>query len=418
MKIKLVYWIFLVFLLLYLNYFYCIFLVTKGELFSVKYQLFLQFIFFFVFFSTTFFKYRIKLKFLLFLVFAFPSFISSFFYIGIVESAFYLTNTLLLPILFISIVSTQFLDCNSVDKHLIFKLFIYYFLLRSVTYIILIPLELSSSDKEGFHNLQFTGGQYHNVGIMFLLSVIVNYLHRIDNYIYKKERIITFILLFVTVLLSFSRVGIILFLIYISFNFVNINFKKVLYLLSFGLILYTSFHFFNLEDNLFITFWQNRLNIDLGDVNTFKISNIFNQENGDDVRGVIRDIGFQRNVFEFVIGTGIGTTVEYLFQNSNGLYRFSSFHNFFLTILFERGIFSFFLVIMYFMWLIFNFLRLHLLRSNIFFTFLLFIFFIISTGAELFLNSRDFNIDMVLCLLFFEVVLINTYRLNGRIFIK
>jgi hypothetical protein len=239
----------------------------------------------------------------------------------------------------------------------------------------------------------------------------VNFLNREHNNLYHREKYLVLIMLCFTVLFSFSRVGIILLFTYFLFNFIFFEKNKFKFISVLVLFLLLCYNFFNLEENLFTTFWQNRLNIDLDNLTSIQFSTIFNQEGSDDVRGLIREMGLKRNIFQFFFGTGIGTTPEYLFEISKGIYRFSSFHNFFLTILFERGILIFFLILIYFLNLIYKLIKLNLLRSNVFLIFLLFIIFITTTGADLFLNSRDFNIDMFLCLLFTDTILINSYKL-------
>ena len=138
---------------------------------------------------------------------------------------------------------------------------------------------------------------------------------------------------------------------------------------------------------------------------TFSHNDIFSSGENDDLRSQILGIGFDRNFFETLFGTGIGTSQFFLSLKTHGEIAFGSFHNFFGTILFERGIIILILVVAFFINIS---LKISLERENkfdLFLKFIIFIIFISTTGAELFVNSRDFNIDMIICLLFFELSL-------------
>jgi O-antigen ligase len=132
---------------------------------------------------------------------------------------------------------------------------------------------------------------------------------------------------------------------------------------------------------------------------------IFSSNENENLRSTILQIGFERNFSETLFGTGIGTTPLFLSLKTNGEIALGSFHNFFGTILFERGIIILILVVAFFINILFKIFLEREKKLDMFLKYAIFIIFITTTGAELFVNSRDFNIDMIVCLLFFELSL-------------
>jgi hypothetical protein len=135
----------------------------------------------------------------------------------------------------------------------------------------------------------------------------------------------------------------------------------------------------------------------------FSQQTTFSSNGNDDLRSQVLKIGTDRNFFETLFGAGIGTTPNFLSLKTNGEIVFGSFHNFFGTILFERGVIILIFVILFFINIFFKLLNEKDNRLDMFLKYMIFIIFISTTGAELFVNSRDFNIDMIMCLLFFEL---------------
>jgi hypothetical protein len=134
-------------------------------------------------------------------------------------------------------------------KKLVLLFFIYYFLLRALLYLILIPLELSTSGKSGMHNLQFSGGQYHNIAILMLVILVITYLNN-KSINLKFENFFAWLLYIITVVLSYSRVGILLLVLYIIiyyFFFTKKNIKHYLITTFTIVVIYFSIRFINLD---------------------------------------------------------------------------------------------------------------------------------------------------------------------------
>jgi hypothetical protein len=397
--------------LLYLNYFYNLYLISLGKEASIEYQYFLIFIFLFNVLFLLFGKKKyfvFKKSHLVFLFFSVLTLLNSINYIEFNKEICYLITTTFLPFLVFFIISNLLKDKSNKTRKAVILFFIYYFLLRALVYLILIPLELSTSGKLGVHNLQFSGGQYHNIAILMLIILAITYLNS-NTFNLRYEQFFAWSLYVITIFLSYSRVGILLLLIYLFVYFIIIAQNKLKHYFAIGLasLIFSNFiNFINFNDSLFFQYWISRLNIDPENLMTNSAHQaIFYSNENDNLRSTILEIGFERNFFETFFGTGIGTTPLFLSLKTHGEIALGSFHNFFGTILFERGIIILILAVAFFINILFKIFLEREKKLDMFLKYAIFIIFITTTGAELFVNSRDFNVDMIVCLLFFELSL-------------
>lgn len=412
-KTKSFFFVFCFLFFIYLNFFYNLLLISKGLEYSARFQYFLCFLFIACLLISPFLlapgiSFRIShLIFFLSTVIFFPASISS---MPIGENFLYVTTTTFLPLFIFFLIYNILRNGTQVVAKYIIIMFIYYFLFRALLYLLLIPFEISFSGKIGVHNLQFSGGQYHNIAILILILLLIEYLEKIGICLNFEKRI-AWILYISTTVLSFSRVGIILLFLYVIIQNLFLNqskLKSIFYYCLFFLFILLSLQFISTEyeDNLVFQYWMNRLNIDFKNSSTiFSENSIFSSDSNDNLRLSLLQIGQQRNLISYIFGIGIGATPYFLGDITNGEIVFGSFHNFFGTIFFERGIFIFFLVFLFFIYILYKILQVNGAKGGLILKYMMFIIFISTTGAELFVNSRDFNIDMILCLLLVDLVL-------------
>jgi hypothetical protein len=308
----------------------------------------------------------------------------------------FLLTAVLFPLLF----ANFFLRCLNIryleSLHLVF----YYVIFKSMLYIILMPVELIALNRSGFSVLQFTGGQYHNIGIL-LLTLSFAYYFEIQN----KIKLYIHLLLFVTVFLSFSRMAMLVYfvvLLYFAFFVMyKLIFEKGLknYLI-FSLVLFLFFNISNFSTsneyiNDFFNYWRLRLN-QAGD--DFDYSSIFDASYVESGRGMLVQLFYEKvNFLNLLLGYGIGSSQYVLSEFSHGQFHFGSFHNLILTVVAERGVLFGFFFIFFIVYMII----LQIKNRHAIFFFILFLVFSITTGVELFVNSRDINFDITLLLLFF-----------------
>jgi hypothetical protein len=312
----------------------------------------------------------------------------------------FIFNAILLPLIVVNVhlqgVKNDFIKT--------FNLFIIYIIFKTSLYLIFAPFELSHSMGGGFNGLQFTGGQYHNIGILLITLSCAHYFRIKTSLIFVLN-----LLLFLTLILSFSRVGSIIcifLVVYYALPFlyhivIKISFKKVLFLLTSLLVFWLlgQIQSENIYINDFLNYWSLRLNQVNGE---FDVNNIFDESYADNARILMLDLIFQKSNFIYILfGSGIGTSQFVLSYFTSGELQFGSFHNIFGTVLVERGLF----VLIFLVYFLFYIARKILFNSKAILFFMLFILLSISTGVELFVNARDLNFDVTIILfLYFSLI--------------
>tara|TARA_A100001011_G_scaffold334710_1_gene363186 strand:+ start:985 stop:2202 length:1218 start_codon:yes stop_codon:yes gene_type:complete len=391
------------FIIILLSFFYNLFLVTLGLDKSYVYHIFII-IGLIVLLSKTKSLSRISI---VFIFLNLIPFLLSCVKLGFLEGFSYFLTTGLLPVIFYEAIRKNF----SQD---VFDIIIFYALFKYSLYIIMIPLEVYLNSRANIAGLQFSGGQYNSIAILIMILIILYVGKSIGLKI--KKHFITYakFLFFTTVLLSFSKGGLVVGLIMFLTEIRNINIKK----LFVGILLVSSAYFIllntiTIENSFTLKYWL--LRFDLYDNITGNV-NISSSSLTEALQSNSRDIFYsflnERNFLDFLVGSGIGTSTYIIKEASSGEFSFGSFHNLFLTIFMERGFFflSFFTTL-----LIYNISKMLIIikehRFRLFFYSLALLLFAISTGFEFFVNSRDFNIDFII-LFFTFIYLINYYHIN------
>ena len=210
----------------------------------------------------------------LYLILNFFSIIWSFFDRFYIEGFLFYIDVVLLPFL---IFSCLIQSCSKYGSEVLY-IPIFYFLIKTSLYLILMPIEQVIYNKAGYANMQFTGGQYNNIALLFLiLAFLYKYEFSNKNIIY-----LAYFILVLTVLLSFSRVGLLLLLFTFFHNFIR-NTKIYLFFLFLIFILlfvYTNSNALLNTDNDFLKYWTFRLN--LNSDSEIEIDQIFGKTTDDE----------------------------------------------------------------------------------------------------------------------------------------
>ena len=332
-------------------------------------------------------------------------FVLSIVKLGFLTGFSYFLTTALLPVVFYEYLKNGFTKNN-------FNLIINYILLKYSLYLILIPVELFITSKSNLAELQFSGAQYNSIAILIILMIILYFAKSFDFKIKKTFLPLAIVLIFSTILISFSRGGFVIGLILLLAFVHKIKFKYFLIGSSLVAICFFLFAGINVEDMFVLKYWLLRLDL-LNNVTgetSLSISNLLDSYNYDS-RSFFYTILNDRSFLEILVGSGIGSSKLVISEFSNGNFAFGSFHNLFLTILVERGL----LFLSFFTILLLGTLSkmLVIIKKNRYILFMLsfaLILFAITTGFELFVNSRDFNVDFIL--LFFLLVYLINLRKN------
>tara|TARA_B100000963_G_scaffold359796_1_gene388230 strand:+ start:13078 stop:14283 length:1206 start_codon:yes stop_codon:yes gene_type:complete len=324
--------------------------------------------------------------------------------LGFLYGASLFLTTGLLPVIFYEYLNKGFSLYN-------FNLLINYIVVKYSLYIILIPIELFIASKDNLSKLQFSGGQYNSIAILIIFLMVLNVAKSFDYKIKKYVLPLTTSLLFITILFSFSRGAIIVGIIILFGFFTKIKFKHFFLFISVSVISFFMFSLIISEEIFFLKYWLLRLDLASNNSNfiDFSLSNFINSFDYSS-RNIFYEFFTELSFYDIFFGTGIGTSKFVIEQLSLGEFSFGSFHNMFLTLIIERGIlfFTFFTTLL--IWSILKMLL--IIRRN---KFQLFIYsfalllFSVTTGFELFVNSRDFNIDFIL-LFFLLIYLINSKK--------
>lgn len=276
------------------------------------------------------------------------------------------SNDTLLAVIYLS--SFYLLFNKEEYRALILKLLI----IKGVLFLALAPLEIYAMGKENVSELQFSGGQYYNIGVLILVAILG------ENRLNKKWRGILVLLLYVTILISFSR-GALLILPLVLLSTLRLGRKVVPLIVILGIVVLNK-----LENSFFLEYWRLRLNLADG------IESMFTSSSRSDIIGVYRD---NVDLFHFLFGYGIGGIKNFMMDATDGVMQFGSLHNFFFNSIGEIGILVFSSL------LILVFLRLQRYSKRgvlLMFTFLL---FGLTTGLELVNMSRNFSMDIFLLIL-------------------
>jgi hypothetical protein len=331
--------------------------------------------------------------------------------LGFLEGLAYFLTTGLLPVIFYEAIRRNF-------SQEAFDFVMYYILFKYSLYIVLIPVEVRLNAKMNWAGLQFSGGQYNSIAIL-ILTLIIMYVGRSLGLKIKGFFIYFAKVLFLaTVLLSFSRGGLVVGCIVLLAEIRRSNVKNIFK----AFILFSGAYIMlqdaiTIDNSFTLKFWLQRLDIYnnvTGETN-FSTSSII-----DTYRSSSRDVFYEffsgRNVIDIIFGSGIGTSTYIINEGSKGKFGFGSFHNLFLTIFMERGLLFLTFFTGLFLSRISKMIRVikeH--RYRLFLYALALLLFATSTGFELFVNSRDFNVDFII-LLFTFIYLINYYVGNKNEF--
>jgi hypothetical protein len=375
----------------------------------------------------TFLKLDLSYIYQIFLIFAFiillpsvkkTSFISVFYVLfnimpfvlsieklGFLTGFSYFLTTALLPVVFYEYLKNGFTQNN-------FNLIINYILLKYSLYLILIPIEFFVTSKSSMAELQFSGGQYNSIAVLILLIIILYVAKSFDFKIKKTVLPLAIVLIFSTILVSFSRGGFVIGLVLLLAFTHKIKLKYFLIGSSLVAICFFQFSGINIEDMFVLKYWLLRLDLfnNVTGESSISISNLLSSYNYDS-RSFFYTILNDRSFLDILVGSGIGSSKLVINEFSNGNFAFGSFHNLFLTILVERGL----LFLSFFTILLLGTLSkmLIIIKKNRYILFMssfALMLFAVTTGFELFVNSRDFNVDFIL--LFFLLVYLINLRKN------
>lgn len=255
-----------------------------------------------------------------------------------------------------------------------------YIVIYSLLHIIMIPFELVLLDRPTIMNLQYSGGQYYLFGSLLFMSALSAY-----HESYTSFRNLFSLLLIIIGLLSFSRVAIIITILYALSRIRLKKFRgaKLLFLIP---VVYGSLavwqHTFDKYGSIVLSRFNIYSNV------TKKVSFDSQVFEGSNDRFDFYRLIFERNSGELFFGSGIGATEEALTSISDGKMGYGSLHNLLLTAIFERGMIIIPLLILGLLMLVYA------ARPKLI-LFLACVFFL-GTGTDLFVNSKIFNIDFTI----------------------
>lgn len=311
------------------------------------------------------------------------SFIFSFKYADFYFSSIVLyINMITIPILWYS-----FLNISKDGL----KNYLNFILLLPLLYILLSPVEYIYMERPTIMHLQFSGGQYHVYGLLLLFI----FLDEIFNFLSKTQKVIVDVEIVLFGLISFSRTGILIsliYLLYILFVKKRIwNFKVILFLL---IVMFLSYKYFDLLSSEYLNIVFTRFNIFSNYTSEFVAFSL--EDNLDNDRFKIIKYILDRPISEMLFGSGLGSTRGFLNYISNGQYQYSSLHNLFVTSFLERGLLpTSLLLAMFLVFFLSTPANLHGL-----FKFFLLVFFAVTTGVELFMDGKLFDLNFTLLLVF------------------
>lgn len=291
-------------------------------------------------------------------------------------------NLIIIPLLWYSFLNNSKVGVNNYLNFILFLPFIY---------ILLLPVEYIYMNRPSIMHVQFSGGQYHVFGLLLLFI----FLDEIFNFLNKKQKVILDVEIVLFGLISFSRTGILISLIYLLYLLIIkkkiLDIKVISFLL---IILFFSFKHFDLLSSEYLNIVFTRFNIYSNVTSDFVEFNF--EDNLENDRFNIIKFIFDRPIFEIVFGSGLGSTKDFLSYISHGQYQYSSLHNLFSTSFLERGLFPTSLLLAMFLKLF------SITATNVhgLFKFILLVFFAITTGVELFVDSKLFDLNFTLLLVF------------------
>lgn len=387
-------------IVLFLSYLYNLFLVFLKIDLSYYYQIFLIFSLIILLPSVK----KISFISIFYVLFNLIPFVLSIEKLGFLTGFSFFLTTALLPVVFYEYLKNGFTQNN-------FNLIIKYILLKYFLYLILIPVELFIASKSNLAELQFSGGQYNSIAVLILLLIILYVAKSFDFKIKKIVLSLAIVLIFSTILTSFSRGGFIIGFILLLAFIHKIKLKYFLTGISLLIICFFLFVGINIDDIFLLKYWLLRLNLldNISGEISFSISTFLDSYNYDS-RSFFYTILNDRGFLEILVGSGIGSSKVVINEFSNGNFAFGSFHNLFLTVLVERGLLFLSLFTILFLGTLLKMLI--IIKKNRYILFMFsfaLILFSITTGFELFVNSRDFNIDFII-LFFLLVILINSKK--------
>lgn len=291
-------------------------------------------------------------------------------------------NMLTIPLLWYSFLNNT---KDGVMNYLNFILFLPFI------YIMLLPVEYIYMDRPSIMHVQFSGGQYHVYGLLLLFI----FLDEIFKFLSKTQKVIVDVEVVLFGLISFSRTGILISLIYLLYLLIikkQIWNTKVISLLL--IVLFFSYKYFNFISSEYLNIVFTRFNIYSNETSDF-VEYSFDDNLENDRFMIIKYI-FDRPISEIVLGSGLGSTKDFLSYRSSGQYQYSSLHNLFSTSFLERGLLPTFLLLAMFLKLFLS------TATNLhgLFKFILLVFFAVTTGVELFVDSKLFDLNFTLLLVF------------------
>jgi hypothetical protein len=261
-----------------------------------------------------------------------------------------------------------------------------------LVYALLAPIEYILMDRPTLMHLQFSGGQYHIFGLLLMLLFI----DKLFNVLGTSQKTVLNFELVIFGLLTFSRVAIILSIIYLIYLFIIekkiLNIKVVFFIV---VLIFLVIEFAEEFDKEYMTIIFTRFNIYSNSTQEFNQFSL--DDNFENDRFEIIEYLLKRPFGEIIIGSGLGSTPAVLDELSNGNFQYGSMHNLFLTSFLERGIVATGLLIGVFTKMLFIGAS---SISGLFKFFLLFIFSV-TTGLDLFVHSTLFDINMTLLIICF-----------------
>lgn len=244
---------------------------------------------------------------------------------------------------------------------------------KAILFLVLAPLEIQAMGKQNLSELQFTGGQYYNIGALILV-LIVGY--GVLNKFWIRTVIVT---LYVTILMSFSRGALLIFPLVILATF-RLDRKTVPFLVILCCGLYV-----RIKDTFFLEYWRLRLNL-----TSSSVEGLFSSSSRHEIIDVYWD---NVDIFHFLFGYGIGGIKSFMTNSTKGIMQFGSLHNFVMNSIGEIGLFGFISLITVIAFKAFRYGRRELLLILSFFLFGL------TTGLELMNMSRNFSMDIFMLIL-------------------
>lgn len=259
------------------------------------------------------------------------------------------------------------------SNHSLLGLLLKAMVVKSILFLLLAPLEIYVMGKANISELQFSGGQYYNIGVLLLVAILSE---GVLSTLWKR---IIVIVLCATIITSFSR-GALLIMPFVLLAIVRFKINVFFFLIGLSAMLSLA-----LEDTFYWEYWRLRLNLGSDGLNDFFSSSS---------RFEIIEVYWNNvDLYHFIFGYGIGGIKDFLIESTSGVLQFGSLHNLFFNTLGELGLLAF--VLLMFRFLLKGFIN----RSRSVVLLIAFLLFGLTTGLELVNMSRNYSMDIFLLIL-------------------